>query len=80
MPSIKDRRRENEIDELSEHSQDVKIVIYQKSNIFLEKTIRSETRNDNEKILSYKFSKNDAIDYTALVKKKRARSKNLKVK
>ena len=80
MSGIKSKRRRNEIDELSEHSQNAEIVIRQESNAILEKTIQSETRNDNEKISSHEFSENDAVDYTALVEKKRARSKNLKAK
>ena len=39
MSSIKDKKRKNDDDELSEHSQDAKIVIRQKSNVILEKTI-----------------------------------------
>ena len=80
MSSIKDRRRENDDDELSEHLQNAKIVIRQKSNVTLEKTNQSETKNDNEKIFNHEFSENDAVDYITLVEKKRARNKNLKVK
>ena len=80
MSDIKDRRRENNDDELSKHSQNAKIVVRQESDATLEKTIQSETRNDNEKIFSHEFSENDIVDYTALVEKKRARNKNLKIK
>ena len=80
ISSIKERRKENDDDELSEHPQDAKTVIRQKSDITFEKTIQSETRNDNEKVFSHEFSENDAVDYTALVEKKRAQSKNLKAK
>ena len=37
-------------------------------------------KDDNEKNLNHKFNENDVVDYVALVEKKRARSKNLKVK
>ena len=80
MSSIKDKRKRNDDGELSEHLQNAKIVIRQESNATLEKTIQSETRNDNEKTFNHEFSENNVVDYTALVKKKRARSKNLKVK
>ena len=80
MSDIKDRRKRNDDDELSEHSQNTEIVIRQESNATLKKTIQSETRNDNEKTFNHEFSENDAVDYIALVEKKRARSKNLKVK
>ena len=63
MSSIKDRRRENDDDELSEHSQNAEIVIRQESDAILEKTIQSETKDDNEKIFNYEFSENDAVDY-----------------
>ena len=39
MWSIKGKRKENDNDEQSEHSQDVEIVIRQESNVILEKTI-----------------------------------------
>ena len=80
MSSIKDRKRRNDDDELIEHSQNVEIVVRQKSNVILEKTIQSETRNDNEKTFRHEFSENDVVDYIAFVEKKRARNKNLKVK
>ena len=80
MSSIKDRRRKNDGDELSEHFQNTETVIRQESNATLEKTIQSETRNDNEKTFSHEFSENDAVNYTALVEKKRARNKNLEAK
>ena len=80
MSSIKSRKRKNDDDELSEHSQNTETVICQESNVILEKTIQFETRNDNEKIFNHEFSENDAVDYTALVEKKRAQNKNLKVK
>ena len=80
MSSIKDRRRENDDGELSEHPQNAKIVVRQESDAILEKTTQSETKDDNEKTFSHEFSENDAVDYTALVEKKRAQSKNLKAK
>ena len=80
MSSIKGRRRKNDDDELSEHSQNAEIVIRQESNVIFEKAIQSETRDDNEKIFSHEFNENDVIDYIALVEKKRARNKNLKIK
>ena len=80
MSSIKDKRRKNDDNKLSKYFQDAEIVIRQNSNAILEKAIQSETRNDNKKIFSHEFSENDAVDYTAFVEKKRARSKNLKVK
>ena len=80
MSSAKDKRKENDDDELSKHLQDAEIVIRQKSNVILEKTIQSETRNDNEKTFNHKFSENNVVDYTALVEKKQARNKNLKIK
>ena len=72
ISSIKDRRRKNDDDELSEHSQNAEIVIRQESNVTLEKAIQSETKNDNEKTFSHEFSENDVVDYTAFVEKKRA--------
>ena len=80
MSGIKGRRRRNDGDELSEHSQDAEIVVRQESNVIFEKAIQSETRNDNEKIFSHEFNENDAVDYTAFVEKKRAQNKNLKAK
>ena len=70
MSSIKDRKKENDDDEQSEHSQNAEIVIRQESNVILEKTIQFETRNSNEEIFSHEFNENDAVDYTALVEKK----------
>ena len=78
--SIKDRRRRNDDDKLSKHFQNAEIIVRQELDAILEKTIQSETRDDNEKTFSYEFSENDAVDYTALVEKKRARSKNLEIK
>ena len=80
VSGIKDRRTRNDGDELSEHSQNAEIVIQQESDVILEKAIQSETRNDNEKIFSHEFSEENAVNYTALVEKKRARSKNLEIK
>ena len=80
MSGIKGRRKENDDDELSEHPQDAEIVVRQESDAILEKATQSETRNDNEKTFSHEFNENDAVDYTALVEKKRARNKNLKAK
>ena len=80
MSGIKDRRKKNDDNELSERSQNAEIVIRQESNIILEKRIQRETRNDNKKIFNYEFNKNDAVNYTALIEKERARSKNIKIK
>ena len=80
MSNIKNRRRRNDDNKLSKHFQNAEIVIRQESDVTLEKTIQSETRNDNKKIFNHAFSENDAVDYIALVEKKRARSKNLKTK
>ena len=80
MSSIKDRRRKNDDDELSEHFQNAEIVIRQELNAIFEKTIQSETRDDNKKTFNHEFSKDDAVDYIALVEKKRAQNKNLKTK
>ena len=80
ISNIKSRKRKNDDDKLSEHLQDAEIVIRQKSNAILEKTIQSEIRNDNERTFSYEFSENNVVDYTALVEKKRAQNKNLKGK
>ena len=76
MLNIKSKRRENEIYELSKHFQNAEIVIRQELDTIFEKTTQSKTRDDNKKILNHEFSKNDTVDYTALVEKQRARSKN----
>ena len=80
MSNIKDRKRKNDDGELSEHFQNAEIVVRQESDATFEKTIQSETRDDNEKTFSHEFSEKNVVDYTALVKKKRARNKNLKIK
>ena len=80
ISGIKNKRRRNDNDKLSEHFQNAEIVIRQESNAILEKTIQFKTRDDNEKIFNHEFSENDTVDYTAFVEKKRARSKNLKAK
>ena len=80
MSGIKNKRKRNDGGELSEHPQNAKTVVRQESDATLEKAIQPETRNDNEKIFSHEFSENDTVDYTALVEKKRARSKNLEAK
>ena len=80
MSGIKDRKKRNDDDELSEHSQNAEIVIRQESDVTLEKTTQSETRNDNEKTFNHEFSEDDAVDYITLIEKKRARNKNLKIK
>ena len=69
MSSIKDKRRKNDNNELSKHSQNAEIVIRQESNVTFKKVIQSEMKRDNEKIFSHKFSKNDAVDYIIFVKK-----------
>ena len=80
MSGIKDKRKKNDSDEMSKHFQNAEIVIRQESDATLEKTTQFKTRDDNEKTFSHEFSENDAVDYTALVEKKWARNKNLKVK
>ena len=80
MSDIKDRRRKNDDGELSEHPQNAETVIRQELDATFEKAIQSETKDDNEKIFSHEFSEKNAVDYTALVEKERARSKNLKAK
>ena len=80
MSNIKNKKRKIDDDELSEHSQNAEIVIHQESDAIFEKIIQSETRNNNKKISSHEFNENDVVDYTALVEKKRAQNKNLKVK
>ena len=80
ISGIKDRRKENDNDELSEHLQNAEIVIRQESDVTLEKATQFETKDNNKKIFSHEFSKKNAVDYTALVEKKRARSKNLEIK
>ena len=80
MSDIKDKKRKNDDDELSKHSQNAEIVIRQKSNATFEKTTQSETKDNNEKTFNYNLNENDAVDYTAFVEKKRAQSKNLKQK
>ena len=80
MSDIKDKKKENDVDELSKHFQNAETVIREKSNAILEKTIQSETEIDNEKSFNHEFSENDVVNYTVLVEKKRARNKNLKIK
>ena len=80
MSSIKNRKRKNNDDGLSKHSQDAEIVIRQELKVFLGKTIQSKMKNDNEKTFSHEFSNNDVVNYIALVEMKRTRSKNLEVK
>ena len=70
MSNIKNKKRKNDNDEQSEHLQDAKFVIRQKSNVIIEKTIQFETRNDNEKNSNHEFNENDVVDYVALVEKK----------
>ena len=80
MSNIKNKKKENDDDKSSKHLQNAKFIIRQKLNIIIEKTIQSETKNDNEKNLNYEFSENNAVDYATLVKKKRTQNKNLKIK
>ena len=80
MLGIKDKKRKNDDNELSKHSQNAKIVIRQKSYATLEKIIQHKTRIDNEKIFNHEFNENDAVGYTALIEKKRIQNKNLKAK
>ena len=80
MSSIKDERRKNNNDELSEYSQNAEIIIRQESDIIIKKTTQCEMRNNNKKIFSHEFSKNNAVNYIALVRKKRTQNKNLKIK
>ena len=44
------------------------------------KTIQFEIENNNEKNSNHEFSENNVVDYVALVEKKQARNKNLKIK
>ena len=55
-------------------------MIRQKSNIIIEKTIQSETKNSNEKNSNYEFNENNVVNYVALVEKKRTRKKIKKLK
>ena len=80
MSGIKGRRKRNDGDELSEHLQNAETVVRQESDATLEKATQPETKDDNEKTFSHEFNEDDAVDYTALVEKKRARNKNLKAK
>ena len=80
MSNIKNKKRKNDDNEQSEHFQNAEFVTRQESDVIIEKTIQSETKDDNEKNSDHEFSENDAVDYAALVEKKRARNKNLKVK
>ena len=80
MSSIKNKKIKNDNDKQSKHLQNAKFVTRQESNVIIEKTIQSETKDDNEKNSNHEFSENDAVDYVALVEKKRARSRNLKIK
>ena len=70
MSSIKDKKRKNDVDKLSEHFRNIKIVVSQESNIIFENTIQFETRNDNKKNFNYEFSENDVVNYIMLVEKK----------
>ena len=78
--SIKNKRRKNDVDEFLKYFQDVKVVFRQKLNVILRNTNLFKTRNNNKKVLNHKFSKNETVDYTALVQKKCVQSKDLKVK
>ena len=80
MSNIKNKRRKNDDDEQSKYLQNAKFVIHQKSNVIIEKTTQSETKDNNEKNLNHEFSENDVVDYAALVEKKRAQNKNLEIK
>ena len=80
MSGIKDKRKKNDDNKQSEHSQNAKSVTRQKSDVIIEKIIQSETKNDNEKSSDHEFNENDVVDYVALVEKKRARNRNLKIK
>ena len=74
------QKKKNDDNEWSKHSQNAEIVIRQELNITFEKTIQSETRNNNEKTFSHEFSENDAVDHIAFIEEKRARNKNLEIK
>ena len=80
MSGIKDKKRKNDDDEQSEHFQNAEFVTRQKSNVIIEKTTQSETKDDNEKNSDHEFNEDDVVDYVALIEKKRARNRNLKVK
>ena len=71
MSSIKSKRKENDDNEQSEHFQNAKFVIRQKSDVIIEKTIQLKSKNNKEKNLNYEFNENDVVDYVALVEKKR---------
>ena len=79
MSSIKNKKKKNDDDEQSKHFQNAEFVIRQKSDVIIEKIIQFETKDDNEKNSSHEFNENDVVDYVALVEKKRAQNKNLKV-
>ena len=80
MSNIKNKKKENNDEKLSEHFQDAKFVIQQKLNVIIEKIIQFKTKNDNKKNSDHEFDENDVVDYATLVEKKRTQNKNLKVK
>ena len=80
MSGIKDKRRKNDDDEQLKHFQNAEFVTRQKLNVIIEKIIQSKTKDDNEKSSNHEFSENDVVNYVALVEKKRAQSRNLKIK
>ena len=79
MLNIK-KKKNNNNDEQLKHLQNAKFVTHQKSNVIIEKIIQFKTKDDNKKNSNHEFSENDAVDYVALVEKKRTRNKNLKAK
>ena len=80
ISSIKNKRKENNDDELLKYFQNAEFVVRQKSNVIIEKTIQFKTKDNNKKNSDHEFNENDVVDYATLVEKKRARNKNLKVK
>ena len=72
MSSIKNKKRENDDDEQSEHFQNAEFIIRQKSKVIIEKLIQFKTKDNNEKNSNHEFIRNDIVDYVALVEKKRA--------
>ena len=70
MSNIKNKKIKNNINKLLKQFQNAKSVICQKLNSTFEKTIQSEMRNDNEKVLKYELNGNNAVDYTTLIKRK----------
>ena len=71
MSNIKNKRKKNNDDEQLKHFQNAEFMTRQESDVIIEKTIQSKTKNDNEKNSDHEFNENDIVDYVALVEKKR---------